>query len=524
MASLLSGPAAPAALAPCPVAYCVVCAETLNLSTRAPVTCEFCPFTACKECTRQFLLTAGTGVHCMECKKTWTPRFLVQHLNRSFVDTVYKKKVADRLVETEMSKLPGSMAAAQVQTLVETAITEKGALLLQVVERKRELFALEMLVNEKHNQINTLKRKTAEPEERKKFVMPCPNGDCRGFLSTQYKCGLCELFTCSDCHDVIGASKTLPHTCDPANIQSAELIKKETKACPGCSSRIFKLSGCDQMWCPQCKVAFSWLTGKIDTGVVHNPHFYQYQRQTNGGEAPRNPGDVPCGGLITWSQLNRQILQKIRFTPASETVGELHRTVNHIREVELPALRQKVRLLNEDNNESIRVKYILSRCSKDAMAQALYHNAKQLTKTQEEVHILELLATTGLEVFQKWATAIESGATYLALVQADLEQLENLRLYCNAQLAQISVTYSQIVKYIMPEFEMRTKKYTLKCKNEALRAAGLQEVEDEPVEVVAKKKRKRVVAAPPVAMATATAMAHAGPADAEMAAAGSDAD
>jgi len=259
------------------------------------------------------------------------------------------------------------------------------------------------------------------------------------------------------------------------------------------------------MWCPQCKVAFSWTTGKIDNGVVHNPHFYQFQRQANGGVAPRNPGDVPCGDMITWAQLSRKILANIPTSTAeSEALGELHRTVAHIRAVELPALRHKITLYVEDNNEAIRVRYILSHCSKDDMARLLYHNLKQLTKAQEELHVLELLATTGVDFFQTLVNSSLKGPAYFLLVQTELAQLENLRLYCNAQLAQISVTYSQNVKWLMPDFEMRSKKYTLKTKNEALIAAGLQEPEEGEgegegegeSEGVIKKKRKRIVAAP----------------------------
>ena len=50
------------------------------------------------------------------------------------------------------------------------------------------------------------------------------------------------------------------------------------------------------MWCTQCHIAFSWKSGHKVTGTIHNPHFYQWQRQ--GGKAPiQNPGAINCGGL-----------------------------------------------------------------------------------------------------------------------------------------------------------------------------------------------------------------------------------
>ena len=113
----------------------------------------------------------------------------------------------------------------------------------------------------------------------------------------QYKCELCETYTCPHCLELIGYSKTDPHTCNPDNVASAELIKKDTKPCPQCGVRIHKISGCDQMWCTECRVAFSYKTLKIDSGAaVHNPHYYQYMQRQNHGVAPRNPQDVVCGG------------------------------------------------------------------------------------------------------------------------------------------------------------------------------------------------------------------------------------
>ena len=41
--------------------------------------------------------------------------------------------------------------------------------------------------------------------------MACPNNDCRGYLSTQYKCELCILYTCHDCLEIIGHNKTDEH-------------------------------------------------------------------------------------------------------------------------------------------------------------------------------------------------------------------------------------------------------------------------------------------------------------------------
>lgn len=53
------------------------------------------------------------------------------------------------------------------------------------------------------------------------------------------------------------------------------------------------LRNCDQIWCVKCHTAFNWKTGKVETGPIHNPHYYQYMRE-NGKEIPRAGGNY-CG-------------------------------------------------------------------------------------------------------------------------------------------------------------------------------------------------------------------------------------
>ena len=57
------------------------------------------------------------------------------------------------------------------------------------------------------------------------------------------------------------------------------------------------------MWCTQCKVAFDYVTLKIDTGNVHNPHYYEHLQNLNNGLTPRNPQDVLCGGLCNYTDI-----------------------------------------------------------------------------------------------------------------------------------------------------------------------------------------------------------------------------
>ncbi|CCU55530.1 hypothetical protein AHEV_209 [Adoxophyes honmai entomopoxvirus 'L'] len=56
-----------------------------------------------------------------------------------------------------------------------------------------------------------------------------------------------------------------------SNIFQDENIKQ----CPSCTIYIYKIEGCDIMWCTMCKVLFNWSTLKI-VREKHNPHYVDY--------------------------------------------------------------------------------------------------------------------------------------------------------------------------------------------------------------------------------------------------------
>ncbi len=130
-----------------------------------------------------------------------------------------------------------------------------------------------------------------EPRFRREFIHKCPAADCEGFLNKEWRCGICNILTCKECHEIVGGAG---HDCNPDVIESVKALSKESKPCPKCAAAISKISGCDQMWCTQCQTAFSWRTGAIETVVIHNPHYFEWRRAH--GAPPRAPGDIPCGG------------------------------------------------------------------------------------------------------------------------------------------------------------------------------------------------------------------------------------
>ncbi len=282
---------------------CNVCCFPTNGSTRKEIKCPFCSFVCCKKCVRKHLVyipDEPQGMipdepQCMnpECKHEWTLEFLSEVTPKSFHNKEYRNHRVNILISRERSILP------ETQPMVEEELEKrKREKEIQLINQKKQL--LQKQIRELERCAYNLRyenNRQGEKTERRHFVKACPVDECRGFLSSQWKCGLCETWVCSKCHGIKEAKNDENHTCNEDEVKTAELFRKSAKPCPGCAVPIFKIEGCDQMWCVTCHTPFSWRTGKKATGTIHNPHYYEWQRKQNGGVAPRVAGDVRCGGL-----------------------------------------------------------------------------------------------------------------------------------------------------------------------------------------------------------------------------------
>jgi hypothetical protein len=112
------------------------------------------------------------------------------------------------------------------------------------------------------------------PVEKRKFIKACPVTDCRGFLSTQWKCGICSIKVCNKCHDPITKES---HICDEEKVASVALIAAEAKPCPKCSAMISKVSGCFAkdtpilLWNGSTKMSQDIIVGDILVGDDGTP-------------------------------------------------------------------------------------------------------------------------------------------------------------------------------------------------------------------------------------------------------------
>ena len=458
---------------------CSICCENFNNSNHSKIICPYnvCNFSACKTCVRNYLLSTNKDPHCMNCFNAWDDEFTINSINKTFYQKKYKNYRKKLLLDIEISKLPDTMIAAEKEKQIIYEKEKMKILQSQILEVQKQLKILNTNKLKIFNNIVNIQHGigSSSDEKNRKFIMPCRNNNCRGFLSSQYKCDLCEMFTCPHCLELIGFNKNDPHTCNPEDVATAEMIKKDTKPCPKCGVRIHKIQGCDQMYCTQCKVAFSYKTLKIDTGQVHNPHFYEEQKLLNNGQVIRNPQDVLCGGLCNYPQLNRNILSRVRNFNITDkttrdnlqlnllTISHIHRVINQITNYDLPRKREMLR--NISNTEKLRVYYILGKKNeksydKNDLAKDVFNNDVKRRKETKILHIFELLSVFGIEMFNSILNFAHS-LEFINFIIDKIKQIDNLRKFCNNEFCKISNTYCCSLIYINDKWQISNKKYKL---------------------------------------------------------------
>lgn len=433
---------------------CNICEEKFNKSSRAPVCCLYCDFTSCVKCSETYILDQSIP-KCMnvDCKKEWSRKFLQQNFSKTFLMKKYTRHVEDILFDQERALLPATQPIVEQVIRKEKAKMRISEINELIRELKKEKEFLQIVCSEDDTRVRV--------REHERFVRACPASNCRGFLDSKWTCGLCETVTCRNCHEIKTDEE---HVCDPNSIETARLLERDTKPCPTCHTQIFKISGCDQMWCTQCHTAFSWKTGAIEKNI-HNPHYYEWRRENGGME--RAVGDVECGRELNQhivSQLEQAITQKhttlferqtrpgfhisrwkITFDPA------VQKTINIIMNL-IHMMHISVREYQTDfatRNQTLRVKYLRQQITEQEFKTTVQRNDKKNRKNREIVQVLQLMNTVCTDivyrVVENFRTA-EENEYDLSII----EEFDEIKKHCNVILDDISKTYS-CVKMVFTE-------------------------------------------------------------------------
>lgn len=276
---------------------CPICVDRCNVSNI--VTCPSCEHKACKRCYKTYILNSERdAITCMNCnimfnRSTILSLFGKNFLTKTFLD--HQKEVQFKQNQTMFPDvLPiveNELECRKLKNKIQTLENEIFDILspfrrqIQEIEEKMQ-DAISHLEIQKKNltknydelKNNANNHRTNNNKIINNYTRPCLNQECKGYLNDQYKCGLCKTAFCQDCYEQIHTG--VEHECDPNLIENVKLMKKDTKNCPSCGTGIYKIDGCNQMFCTTCHTAFNWKTGLVDKGVIHNPHYYEYLRET----------------------------------------------------------------------------------------------------------------------------------------------------------------------------------------------------------------------------------------------------
>lgn len=298
------------------------------------MSCPGCEYVACTECVCRYLCTIPDAIaRCMQCKQTWHRQFLVNNTPSSFHNKQWRAHEAQCLLTTERSKLPraqqllqardeAEVAARECETANDNVRTAQISLMRAKSDQARKRRTLESARHKAHVNRLVEAELAGTNDQSPVWVSVCPKGECRGFMkvaetdtsrpsSTRIaSCSLCNSMICVECREEI-ATVDDHHVCNEDIKASITTMQEESRPCPSCRAPIFRISGCDQMWCTSCHTPFSWRTQQvIFTGVLHNPHYITWRRgATSQNGAP--PAQGCAGGLaipwVTLEEINEAI-------------------------------------------------------------------------------------------------------------------------------------------------------------------------------------------------------------------------
>ena len=379
---------------------CLICCEDFNQSNHKEVSCQWCQFAACRSCCQTYILDQDETV-CMNknknpdgtfvCQKVWTRKFVTDNFPKNWVGKQWKAMNSRVGVEREKALLPATMGVVENRKGIKSMEEEVRLIDAEIRRLQNRKWALKQQIAAGGSVVNT----KADTVGRK-----CPDEECRGFLSSQWKCGMCDKWTCPDCHVVKGTRRDAEHTCDPDVRATAQLLAKDTKPCPKCSTPIHKIEGCDQMWCTQCHTAFSWRKGTIETRI-HNPHYYEWQRQQNGGAAPRNLGDFECGRDLADQQANRFIHDILSRVGLMDNLSSIQQILMQSLTKDIPLIiRKTIHLQQHDgarfrtdnvvDNLEVRVRYLNKDITDKQFASKVHAAYKAHEKKKDIADVIQL--------------------------------------------------------------------------------------------------------------------------------------
>jgi hypothetical protein len=452
---------------------CSICSDNYTAVVRRKITCKYCSAAACSKCIEIYLLSKHEDAHCLHCRVNYNEETLYEICTKTYLQNTYFQHRQEVLVNRERANLPGLQDSAmemmrrrekdkkiaEIRAEISELATKRDGILIasntfyteymrvkkengdtkdlriKIAELRIQMEDYGALITAKKDAIYNLnhireEKEEKKEEEKKKFIRRCLRSECQGFLSTAWKCGICEWYSCSKCFCVKSKNQEDAHECKKEDVETADLIKKDSKPCPNCGEFINKSSGCDQMYCVSCQTPFSWNTGKIVTsGPIHNPHYYEWMKR-NGGSVPRNPADVPCGGFPNvWElcRFPRGMQQSI-----TNSFYEFHRICQELQDMSARTYRSHI---DNATTNGINVRFLLNDYDEKTWGRHLAINEKKRKRDAEVQEILAAFRMVAVELINRVQNYADN--KYPTFGQLPVLHAENFLVELNVEISEL---------------------------------------------------------------------------------------
>lgn len=376
---------------------CNICLDKFTEKIRKPVQCKSCNQSTCEPCCRKFILTKIDEPQCANCSVPYNEEHLREQIGSNFWKGEYIKARGDMLLSVEKSMIPASMKEVQQHK-------EKKSIQQHITQIKHELNMIQDELRLKKRQLYREERRLwlhdSNTKQEPKVMnnrLPCGSNFCKGFCDDfDHVCSVCDQKTCTKCWKISEKN----HECKIDDINTAKEIQKNSKPCPNCNVSVFKLEGCDQMYCVLCRTAYSWRTGVVDTGRIHNPHAYLQ----NNGSMQRELQDEICGGLPSIYTVTSRLCYQSKLL----FVKSIHRFLVHLRAVTYTKFEGM--RLDFGTNLSDRVQYIVGDIDESKFKEIIVRRDKQIKRLRELCDLYQTFVTCGEEFFRNFLRTTNSSS------------------------------------------------------------------------------------------------------------------
>ena len=214
------------------------------------------------------------------------------------------------------------------------------------------------------------------------------------------------------------------------------------------------------MYCIRCHSAFSWNTGLMERGTVHNPEYYRWMRE-NGNVIPRDPLDIVpnvCNVIISYTDLlnTLRIFNKMKILSGKcvdhdDTIKilNMHRLIHHINYTN--TIYRGEGEYNVINLREMRAQYLLNNISKEEFKKKLQMVDKKMNKSEKLNNIWNLIRLV-LEEYVKQFTVRQGMDEGKQLIKETLNEGEKVKEFSNNSFKKVGKMFNMTYPGITEEW------------------------------------------------------------------------